>query len=143
MSIDTLHQTENNIELLKYLHDYPQKTFTHKELVELGFDLSEASYALVRHLIIRNGMNHMNYTYRILPNGIGFVEEIDYKQKQSDTIAEYRKNTIETAKDANKIAREANALSKSSNKLSKWAIGISICAAIGTIGSFIVAIIVA
>ena len=119
--------TNDNIQLLEYLSQQPNKIFTHKELIDKGFDLSEESYALIRNLVKREGYNSANYKYSILPKGIGYLENLHNSQELLAEDKIYRQQTIELAEKANKKARNATI--------------VSIISALFTIGSFIVAII--
>ncbi len=133
--------TNDNIKLLEYLSQQPNKVFTHKELIDKGFNLSESSFALINKLVRRDGYNSANYKYFILPNGIGYLENLHNSQELLAEDKIYRQQTIELAEKANEIALEANDIALKANKKSRNAIIISVISGLFTIGSFIVAIV--
>lgn len=111
MSENSLHITDNNIKLLKFLASDPYEEFSHEMLAQRGFDLSEESYALIRHLVRREGYNKSNYIYKILPNGIGYIEEFYTKENLTKNEHDFKERTIEVAEDANKKSHRANIIS--------------------------------
>ena len=111
MSEKSLHLTENNIELLKYLNSNSEKFFKHNELTDKGFDLSEDSYSLIRHLVKRDGYNHFNYIYKITPNGQGKLQELAKTENEELEEKYYKDKTVKLAEDANKKSHRANIIS--------------------------------
>lgn len=116
--MEPIHLTKQQIDLLFLMREHKGKTFTHQELVELGYSLTEDNYRNLCKCVRRQGYNHFNYTYQITDWGISYCEEYESLQEKTADEKAYQTETLLTAKEANEIAKQANRKSRNANIIS-------------------------
>lgn len=109
---------KDQLQILHFLYDHPTETFSYDKLSQLNIPsiLSDTGNLRKKGLILVNGYNECNFTYRITPEGRAAYEAYLANQDEKDFNVDSTNKALELAEEANVLSKEANANSKAAKK---------------------------